>query len=613
MGVRHRDLCVEAVQYHPESCMSEGGRGLMANFLKLKGGHWGGENAWCGVEPEKERSRAASSSAAAKPSGQEKKATILDTIHAQRKLDIQASSSVLATTPLNLKTSLSLHTAPPLIDFPRRLKASSHTAIMAEIKRASPSKGDIAPTASAPAQALKYALAGASVISVLTEPKWFKGQLFDMLSVRQALDSIPNRPAILRKDFITETYQIDEARLYGADTVLLIVAMLDAKSLKELYDYSRSLGMEPLVEVNNTDELALALEIGSKVIGVNNRNLHDFNVDMSTTSRVNAALDGRDVTLCALSGISSREDVEKYVQEGVGAVLVGESLMRAEDPAEFLRTLAGIPTAPPTSRAKPLVKICGIRSVEDAKIAVEAGADLLGVILVPGAKRRVETAVAQQIADIVRDARRSRSSSASQSSNDTLTTPTGLAIAKSAQTSTLPWFTFQSSRILSRRKPLLVGVFQNQPLQEILDLVDEIGLDLVQLHGEESQSMARFIPVPVIKCFKVSSDGTITGGQVDRPGNNALILLDAAGAGGEGKTFPWRSARDIVNKGEVGTGGAYPLPIVLAGGLNPDNVAAAIAEGGPGVYAVDVSSGVESGEKKDKAKVEAFVRNARGA
>ena len=632
MGVRHRKLCVEAVQYHPESCMSEGGRGLMGNFLKLKGGVWGGENEWCGVvgETDADNVNGTTSGPAPVEDGQidsvkvgsepvktKKGPTILDQIHVQRVKDVAASSSVHASTPANVSTSLSLHTAPPLIDFAKRLTSSSHTAVMAEIKRASPSKGDIAPLASAPAQALRYALAGASVISVLTEPTWFKGSLVDMLAVRQALDSLPNRPAILRKDFILSTYQIDEARLYGADTVLLIVAMLEPKALKELYDYSKSVGMEPLVEVNSPEELVLALEIGSKVVGVNNRNLHDFNVDMSTTSRVNAALNGKDVILCALSGISTPEDVSKYVKEGVRAVLVGESLMRAEDPAAFLRTLAGIPAAPARTRAKPMVKICGIRSVRDAQIAVDAGADMLGIILVPGTKRHVKVETAQEIADVVRAARRKATKPATSSealtTDNSTTTPTSLSVAESTQTETLPWFTFHSSHLLSRRKPLLVGVFQNQPLAEILRLTDEIGLDLVQLHGEESQSIAKFIPVPVIKAFKVDASGRITGGQVDRPGTNQFILLDAAGQGGEGKTFPWTAAKDVTNKGEVGTAGKYPLPILLAGGLEPSNVGEAVRQGGLGVWAVDVSSGVEGAEGKDEQKVRDFVRNAKAA
>ena len=586
--------------------MSEGGRGMMANFLKLKGGTWGGENAWCGVPGDGVKEVVKPMVNGHTPS----LPTILNLIQAQRLIDVQASSSSASTTPENLAASLALHTAPPLVNFLDRIKNTPHTAIMAEIKRASPSKGDIAPLASAPAQALRYALAGASVISVLTEPKWFKGSLTDMLLVRQALDALPHRPAILRKDFILSTYQIDEARLNGADTILLIVAMLEPILLRELYTYSCSLGMEPLVEVNNPEELSVALDIGAKVIGVNNRNLHDFNVDMSTTTRVNAALDGRDVILCALSGISSPSDVEKYVAEGVRAVLVGESLMLAKDPTQFLRSLIGLPPPEPNTRTRSMVKICGIQSIVDAEIAIDAGADLLGIILVPGAKRRISLDTAREISHLTRSARSNRST-------EHPAIPTS-----SIQTSSLPWFSHHSSHLRSRRKPLLVGVFQNQPLAEILETIDEIGLDLVQLHGDEPQSWARFIPVPVIKCFHVSPDGSVRGGQATRPGLNQLILLDAASAtvngaagGGEGKPFPWLHARNLVVKGEVGTEGRFPLPVILAGGLNPANVAMAIEEAGMGVFCVDVSSGVErsSGGAKDREKVEAFVKAAKGA
>ncbi|WWC94433.1 multifunctional tryptophan biosynthesis protein [Kwoniella sp. B9012] len=620
MGVRHREATVEAVQYHPESCKSEGGKGLMANFLKLKGGKWGGENAWCGVVPtipgeDEQSSTIPNGSAQSSASGSSRSApslpTILNKIHAQRLLDVEETSKVLATTPANITKSLSLHTSPPLISFVDRIKSTPHTAIMAEIKRASPSKGDIAPDASAPSQALRYALAGASVISVLTEPKWFKGSLIDMLSVRNALDSLPNRPAILRKDFILSKYMIDEARLYGADTVLLIVAMLEPTQLKELYDYSVSIGMEPLVEVNNTKELELALQIGSKVIGVNNRNLHDFNVDMSTTSRVNAALDGRDVILCALSGISSPEDVQKYVKEGVKAVLVGESLMRAKDTGKFLRSLIGLPLEDgKRTEEKPLVKICGIRSVEDAGIAINAGADLLGLILVPNAKRRISLEVARDISDLVK-ATRSKSNSSRTNSK------------QSTSTGNEPWFTFNFNRLTQRKKPLLVGVFQNQPLAEILDAVDEIGLDIVQLHGDESQQLAKFIPVPVIKVFKISTSPSLTGevvvsgrGEISRPGLNQFVLLDSAGKGGEGISFPWENARKVIEKGENGSEGSVKLPIILAGGLDPTNVRKAIevAGGSEGVRMVDVSSGVErdGGDGKDRSKVEEFVRAVKG-
>ncbi|KAF8154703.1 indole-3-glycerol phosphate synthase, partial [Crassisporium funariophilum] len=289
--------------------------------------------------------------------------TILEKIYAQRAIDVDLAKSTPGTTPADIHTLLSLHLAPPLIPLIPRLKRNPSTTVtgansvsnastipvmsspslMAEIKRASPSKGPIALTANAAQQALTYALAGASVISVLTEPTWFKGSLLDMRLAREAIASLPDRPAILRKDFILDEYQIAEARLWGADTVLLIVAMLSQERLKALYDHSLGLGMEPLVEVNTAEEMTRALSLGAKVIGVNNRDLHSFQVDMGTTSRLTTMVDSEDVILCALSGISTPSSVQTYFSEGVRAVLVGEALMRAPNTSAFIRELLSWP------------------------------------------------------------------------------------------------------------------------------------------------------------------------------------------------------------------------------------------------------------------------------
>ncbi|KAF9266139.1 indole-3-glycerol phosphate synthase [Marasmius fiardii PR-910] len=275
-----------------------------------------------------------------------KVSTILEKIYAQRQKDVEQSKTTPGTSIDDLKTYLSMSLAPNQIDLVSRLKTNPSTntnhpslSLMAEIKRASPSKGEIAMKINPAQQALTYAQSGASVISVLTEPTWFKGSLLDMRLVRQAVDRLSNRPAVLRKEFIFDEYQIAEARLHGADTVLLIVAMLSHEQLSALYAYSVSLGMEPLVEVNNASEMTRALELGAKVIGVNNRNLHDFNVDMGTTSRLVDMVRGKDVVLCALSGISSPQDVQVYREQGVNAVLVGEALMKAKDTSTFIREL----------------------------------------------------------------------------------------------------------------------------------------------------------------------------------------------------------------------------------------------------------------------------------
>jgi len=154
-----------------------------------------------------------------------------------------------------------------------------------------------------------------------------------------AIDSLPNRPALLRKDFIVDEYQIYEARVYGADTLLLIVASLTEQQLVEYLALARSLGMEPLVEVNNDKEMDIAINCGARIIGINNRNLHNFVVDMDTTGRLigDRASKLHDVIFAALSGISTRADVEAFVKSGARAVLVGEALMRAESPALKVR------------------------------------------------------------------------------------------------------------------------------------------------------------------------------------------------------------------------------------------------------------------------------------
>lgn len=262
--------------------------------------------------------------------------TILDTIVARRREDVAAAK---AAAPLSALQA-GLGDAPTAIDFAARLRSSSPVAVMAEIKRASPSKGDIAPGIDAVAQGVAYARAGAAAISVLTEPAWFKGSLDDMRGVREAIETLPDRPAVLRKDFIVDEYQVVEARIHGADTVLLIVASLDDTTLCSLMSCSRSLGMEPLVEVNNAGEMERALGAGATVIGVNNRDLRSFNVDLGTTDRL-ASMVPEGVILAALSGISTRADVAHFEAVGATAVLVGEALMRAADPAALIRELRG--------------------------------------------------------------------------------------------------------------------------------------------------------------------------------------------------------------------------------------------------------------------------------
>jgi anthranilate synthase/indole-3-glycerol phosphate synthase/phosphoribosylanthranilate isomerase len=264
--------------------------------------------------------------------------TILETIVARRRKDVTEAKAAMP----QMELASRIAAAPEPIDFAERLRRDAPMAVIAEVKRASPSKGDIAPGMDAVAQAMKYASGGASGISVLTEPTWFKGTLADMAGVRSAIDSMgAARPAVLRKDFIVDEYQVLEARVHGADSVLLIVASLTDDQLAALMDCSRDLGMEPLVEVNNAEEMQRAIGSGATVIGINNRDLRTFNVDLGTTDRL-AGMVGSSALLAALSGISTREDVERFQAAGAGAVLVGESLMVAGDPAAKIEELRGV-------------------------------------------------------------------------------------------------------------------------------------------------------------------------------------------------------------------------------------------------------------------------------
>ncbi|KAL7513236.1 hypothetical protein ACHAXN_010330 [Cyclotella atomus] len=492
--------------------------------------------------------------------------------------------------------------------------------LAAEFKRASPSKGLIAANLDSAEQGVKYANAGAGVISVLTEERWFKGGLGDLRGIREATQkSGADRPAILRKDFVTTKYQILEAAANGADSILLIVAVLPLGLLKELIDYARNLGMEPLVEVHALCELDVALESGAKVIGVNNRNLHTMKLDLAQTEKVaNAITDkgvklGQDVILCALSGMSNAHDVDRYRNQKVQMCLIGESLMRAADPAEAIKGLCLHPDDYASQKrgggaythGLKIVKICGLTNVEDALAACRAGANLLGVIFAEKSKRKVGVDGARQIVEAVRKfgERSDRVSIEVESNGTALSSLVDKSMALE-----------QASR-----RPLVVGVFQNQPLEYVKQMVDECGLDMVQLHGQEGMEAAnaKNFGVPALRVVDIESGGNGEQRKGSELAEDILskvtadplaILLDtsikgAKEGGGTGVTFDWSIAESLQSLG---------LPVIIAGGLTPDNVEEAVASVRP--WGIDVAGGVEAGPgKKDLKKVEKFVSGARSA
>ncbi|MCL5074220.1 MAG: indole-3-glycerol phosphate synthase TrpC [Chloroflexi bacterium] len=224
----------------------------------------------------------------------------------------------------------------PLKDFAAALYGP-RIRLIAEVKRASPSKGSFPPIPDVAGLVRTYAAAGTACISVLTEADYFQGSLTDLQAVRSAVD-LP----LLRKDFILDPYQVYETRAYGADALLLIVAILSDEELRSLLGITQDLGMTALVEVHNQEEVNRALAAGASVIGINNRDLRDFSVDLQTTLRL-LPLIPSGIVVVSESGIYSRADVLRLEEAGVRAVLVGESLLTSDAPTTKIRELLDEP------------------------------------------------------------------------------------------------------------------------------------------------------------------------------------------------------------------------------------------------------------------------------
>lgn len=205
-------------------------------------------------------------------------------------------------------------------------RSSKQMNIIAEIKRASPSKGNINIDVDPIAQAKKYQELGANAISVLTDGSFFKGSMNDLQAIREVVD-LP----ILCKDFMIDFIQIDRAKEFGANIILLIVAALSKQRLEELYRYAKSLHLDVLVEVHNEEELETALQIGANIIGINNRNLKTFAVDLAVTERLVKRIDREEVLIIGESGIKNKQDVERMKKAGAKGILVGETLMSSPD------------------------------------------------------------------------------------------------------------------------------------------------------------------------------------------------------------------------------------------------------------------------------------------
>ncbi len=432
-------------------------------------------------------------------------------------------------------------------NFAQALNSTATVNVIAEFKRRSPSKGVINAQARPAELASVYEAAGAAALSILTEEDYFAGSLEDLRQVRQ-VTSLP----ILRKDFIIDEYQVYESAAAGASAVLLIVAALDDEALTKLRSLTENeLGLTALVEVHTKEELDRAVQCGARVIGVNNRNLHDFNVSVATSMEL-AEVAPRNAILVSESGLTP-DSVRELRAAGYQGFLIGENLMRAAEPGAALREyLAAAGTA---------VKICGITSLADARAAINAGADLLGFNFYRPSPRYINP---DEAAEIVR-----------------------------------------SLRSEVRRIVSMVGVFVNEPVETVARIAAVVSLDGLQLHGDESAEYCRRLRQLSPGKFLIKTLNGNSNAEVDKFPADALMIdaFDPQLRGGTGRLANWGFGREVATK---------TSRLFLAGGLSPENVAEAIATVRP--YAVDVCSSVETEPgRKSAERMKQFVDAVRSS
>ncbi|MEK6202402.1 MAG: indole-3-glycerol phosphate synthase TrpC [Desulfobulbaceae bacterium] len=257
---------------------------------------------------------------------------ILDTIVARKKEEVR----LLKARGIHLPPEFVNKPIDPPRGFRQALIDYPGVAIIAEVKKASPSKGVIRPDFDPVAIAREYEENGAQAISVLTDEQFFQGSLLYLLQVREAV-KLP----VLRKEFIIDVLQIKEAHVHGADAILLMASILDAHQLKDYQACARGYGMDSLVEVHDEQELEVVLAVGCNLIGVNNRNLKDFSMDIETTFRLKKMIPA-DIPVVGESGLKTEADLQRLQKEGITAALIGETLMRGAAGGNTLQGLRGL-------------------------------------------------------------------------------------------------------------------------------------------------------------------------------------------------------------------------------------------------------------------------------
>ena len=425
-----------------------------------------------------------------------------------------------------------------------------------EVKKASPSKGIIAEHFPYLEIAKEYEVAGAAAISVLTEPDFFKGDKTYLQEIASTV-KIP----VLRKDFIIDEYQIYQAKVWGASAILLICACLDVPTLTKFRELADSLGLSSLVEAHDEHEVQMAIDCGARIIGVNNRNLKDFTVDVQNSVRLRNLVQD-DVIFVSESGLETPEDIQVLRDNNIGVALMGETFMRSPNKIEKLAYLYG-----PTYYT-PKVKMCGISKVETIPAVVEAKPDYMGLVFA-SSKRQVTVDQAKTLVEELHKQYTKRyNNGAEQSNDDEIKT---------------------------------VGVFVNETLENLVSIAKEANLDAVQLHGDEDeafiQSLKERTNVEVWKAVQIRS---AADAEVWIDSSADMLLFDAYHKderGGTGEVFDWTSLDE------------FERPFMLAGGIDGTNVARVIRTVRP--YGIDISSGIETNGVKDDEKIKAFTNIVR--
>ena len=431
-----------------------------------------------------------------------------------------------------------------------------------EVKKASPSKGIIAEHFPYLEIAKEYEIAGAAAISVLTEPDFFKGD-------KKYLQEIANtvKIPVLRKDFIIDEYQIYQAKVWGASAILLICACLDVPTLTKFRELADSLGLSSLVEAHDEAEVQMAIDCGARIIGVNNRNLKDFTVDVQNSVRLRNLVQD-DVIFVSESGLETPEDIQVLRDNNIGVALMGETFMRSPNKVEKLTYLYG------STYYTPKVKMCGISKVETIPAVVDAKPDYMGLVFTPS-KRQVTVDQAKTLVEELHKQYANRyNRDAEQYSNQTL---------------------------IHQESIKTVGVFVNETVESLLKIAKEVKLDVIQLHGDEDESFIQTLKeqsnVEVWKAVQVRSAADAEA-WIDSSAD--MLLFDAYHKderGGTGEVFDWSSLDE------------FERPFMLAGGINSTNVARAIRTVRP--YGIDISSGIETEGVKDDEKIKAFTNIVR--